>query len=453
MIPTASTRDRKEFNPKIKNMERYTLRETDVNPAAERAAKMCLPVIEGRLGDATAFGLSRPKRLAELFRESCEKNLGYAPARGLLSLREELAERHSEYGVDPDHIFVGAGISGVVRSIFDVLLVEGDEVAIPEYSYIVYLAESTRMGATIRNICLEDDGQIDVDHLKSKISENTKVVVLTTVGNPLGVAVRENVFTEVIRIINEKEREFGHPIYLIADTIYEKLRAKTTPLDPIAISCREGRVGPTIHVNSLSKLYVSPGERLGWAKVAWGNDFKDQQEQFLRFMVNVMQPTLGQVPTRIQWAFAQYLMERRTNQSAREEHERFIQDMSDEVHRRVLAFVNELVEIPGIVFPRYYNAKNGSGYDFEPVHESYYTLWGPDHALRRRGNLSLARELADFLIKKQMTVLLGTPGDSFLEEGLRGRGQEYMRVVALFDDEKRAKAIEGIAAYMESLRK
>ena len=127
--------------------------------------------------------------------------------------------------------------------------------------------------------------------------------------------------------------------------------------------------------------------------------------------------------------------------------------MSDEVHRRVLAFVNELVEIPGIVFPRYYNAKNGSGYDFEPVHESYYTLWGPDHALRRRGNLSLARELADFLIKKQMTVLLGTPGDSFLEEGLRGRGQEYMRVVALFDDEKRAKAIEGIAAYMESLRK
>ena len=53
----------------------------------------------------------------------------------------------------------------------------------------------------------------------------------------------------------------------------------------------------------------------------------------------------------------------------------------------------------------YYHGENGHG--FEPVHESYYTLWGPDHVLRRRGNLSLARELG-ISQKKQMTVLLGT---------------------------------------------
>ncbi len=453
MNPTLPPSNRREFNPRIKKMELYTLRETDVNPAAERAEKRSLPLLEGRLGDATAFGLSRPRRLTELFDEACKKNLGYTLARGLLPLREELAYLHSNYGVDSEHIFVGAGISGVVRSIFDVLLVEGDEVAIPEYSYIIYLAESTRMGAGIRNICLQDDGQIDVDHLRSSINDNTKVVVLTTVGNPLGVAIQEEVFAEVVRGINAKERAYGHPIYLIVDTIYEKLRSNAEPLNPIAVSRKEGRIGPTIQVNSLSKLYVSPGERLGWAKVSWGDEFKQQKEEFLKLMVNVMQPTLGQVHTHIQWAFAQYLMERRTSKPAKEEHERFIREMSDEIHRRVLAFVKELAEIPGVAFPRYYKSKDGSGYDFNHAHESYYTLWGPDQALRRRGSLSLAREIADFLIESDMTVLLGTPGDSFLEESLRGRGQEYMRVVALFDDDNRKKAIEGIAAYMASLRR
>jgi hypothetical protein len=105
-----------------------------------------------------------------------------------------------------------------------------------------------------------------------------------------------------------------------------------------------------------------------------------------------------------------------------------------------------------VVFTRYCKTKDGR-YDFSRAHESYYTLWGPDQDIRRRGQLSLARELADFLVENEMTVMLGTPGDSFLEETLRGQKQEYMRVVALFDDESRAKAIEGIAAYMESIRK
>ena len=451
---------REMLNPRVQGMKDYTLRRTDVNDAEARALALRRePIIDGRLGNTIKFGLGTygPYKEALAAAAMDDSSHSYTNAKGLPALNEMLAEGNLEFGVkgyriDPERVFVGAGISGLARSLFDVIIDPSgrDNIAVPEWSYIVYFAEAARTGASIVNVRLcNEDGQVDQDDLRRRINRNTKAVVVTTVGNPLGIAMEPMVLYGIMEIVDEKEARFGHPIALVVDRIYEDFRTGGEALDPISMAISGCRAGPLIDMYSISKLVAAPGDRLGWMRIYHdGRKYAAEVAAMVEALTRVFQPPLGQTPTLQQEAlrrvFASF-----SDEKKRMEFEAFRKQRRDECIRRMRSFVAGMSEIPGVVFPKYCYGEDGR-VDPRRLH-SFYALVGKDKDLRPRGATSLARELADFCIDNPgMPVPLGTPGDNFLEASLRNAPQEYMRFVALFNDEQRAMVLEAFRRFVDS---
>ena len=443
------------LNQAVFGMGDYTLRRTDVNDASERAGKLGRKTVDARLGDPTVFGLKTYPRYTALVEEALRdpRSLSYGDARGVNDLREILGRGNVEFGRDgyaisPERIFIGSGISGVTRSLFTAITNKGDEVVIPKWSYIIYFAEAALSEAKVVNVRLAERGEVDLNSLRDSITKNTKAIFVTTVGNPLGVAMRMETFSEIIRIVNAKERVFNHPIYLVADTIYEGFRTGSPCIDPIALSIKEGRLGPTIELYSISKLISAPGARIGWMRIYHNNeDFKDEVDDFVESLARLFQPTLGATATPFQSALAK-LYSGLSQQGLRNEFEDFKTTRRIEAIGRTRKLLDALSEIDGLVFPEYYY--NEGRIDCNSLN-SFYVLFGVDKSLRPRAIFSQARELADFLLETEgYPVLLATPGDSFLASELRGKEQEFMRVVALFENS--AEVVQGIKMFVESKR-
>jgi len=442
-------------NPAVSGMGGYTLRRTDVGPAAERAKRLGRQIMDARLGDPTVFGLA-PFRGYRLLVEDAlndRRSWSYGDSCGLEGLRAILGKGNAEngtnsYTIPSDRVFVGAGVSGVARSFFQSLIdpAGGDEVIIPKWSYIIYFAEAALSQAKVVNVSLARNGEVDVGALKDSISRKVKAVFVTTVGNPLGVAMSHETFGDLVTAINEKEREFNQPICLVADTIYEGFRTGGDPIDPIHLSILNGRLGPTIEFYSVSKLIGAPGARLGWMRLYHGGDgFKEEVEGLVDALTTVFQPSLGLAPNAFQIGL-QRLYESLGN-GHREVFDNFKTIRRRDIIGRTRELLRLLSKIDGLVFPQYYG--NGS-VDPERVH-SPYVLFGVDKELRQRAEVSQSRELADFLIDHaKMPVVLTTPADNFLANGLRGDPQEFMRAVSLSDEP--ALAAEAVASFVRSKR-
>jgi aspartate/methionine/tyrosine aminotransferase len=445
------------LNHSVFKMADYTLRRTDVSDAADRARRMGRPIADARLGDLTVFGMAPYPRYVELVGEAIgdPKSWSYGDARGIEGLREILGHGNIEtgkggYTIPPDRVFLGPGVSGISRSLFSAMINRsaGDEVVIPEWSYIIYFAEAALSGAGVVNVPLTQSGEVDVERLHASISERTKAIFITTVGNPLGIAMRRETFADVIAAVNAREREFNHPIYLVADTMYECFRTVPNPIDPIASSIESGRIGPTIELYSISKMIGAPGARLGWMRLYHGGDFGGEIDAFVELMSRLLQPSLGSNSVAFQLAL-QRLYGELSETDKRMHFDMFRRQRRTEVINRVRTFLEALAGVDGIVFPECYYRQ---GRPVPGVLHSFYVMFGVDKALQPRGAVSQARELADFLMDRQpaLPVLLATPADNFLENGLRGREQEFMRVVALFG--RMDGIVEGVRRFVESKR-
>jgi len=446
------------LNPRVFELAHYTLRETDVNPTAEEAKKQGKCIMDCRLGDPIVFGLFTYPRYRRYVVEAWDdpKTYRYGDACGLPELREILARGNVEFGtkgyaLPPHHVFIGSGISGVARGLLTTLInpMNGDEVVIPKWSYIIYLAESALSGAVVRNVDLTSAGIVDLAKLEGSINAKTKAVFITTVGNPLGVAMAPETFVQIIDMVNRKEREFNHPIYLIADTIYEDFRVGP-PLDPIQLSIQHGRIGPTIELYSISKMISAPGLRLGWMRVFHNEDgFPDDVHAFCEGYTIGRQPSLGPASTASQLALIK-LYSGLDDGEHRREFDDFRSDRRNTVRSRVQATLEALSRVENVVFPQYYYADGTLNLD---VLNSFYILLGVDHAICPRSEFSQARRMADYHLQNFETVLLATPGDHFLAHEFRGhtQKQEYMRIVALSDDPK--SIADGVRRFAESLKK
>ncbi len=442
------------LNNAVFAMGDYTLRRTDVNDAADRAHSLKRGmVIDSRLGDPTAFGFKPYKRYMALIEQALKepRSWSYTDARGLPELREALGKGNPEtgngrYTVHPDNVFVGCGISGVARSLFGTIIESGDEVVIPKWSYILYFAEAALAKAKVVDAPLARNGEPDIGALSDAITSRTKAVFITTVGNPLGVAMRKESFCELISAINRKEREFGHPIYLVADTIYEGYRSGSLRIDPIEMAVMEGRLGPTIELYSISKMIGFPAARLGWMRADPGTGFQGQAREFQELMARIVQPTLGPAPTPFQLALLRLYSEM-SEPGARAEYDDFTNQRRIEVIGRVRRLMAALSSIDGITFPPYL-----LGCDDKPdpgAVNAFYLVFGVEEGIMPRSGLSQARAMADFLIDSPpLPVILATPGDSFLPAALRGKGQEYIRMVALC--EKTDWIAESIGRFVQS---
>lgn len=192
---------------------------------------------------------------------------GYTSAQGDAGLRENIAayinEQHGT-NLTADNLYITVGAAASLTISLKALAEEGDEFItfapfFPEYRVFV---ESTGSKLVVVN-CDPKDFQIDYDAFEQALTPHTKGVILNSPNNPSGVVITEEGVQKVCAILMEKQKEYGHPIFLIADEPYREL-----VYDGIKVPYLMNYYDNTIVCYSYSKSLSLPGERIGYIAVS-----------------------------------------------------------------------------------------------------------------------------------------------------------------------------------------
>lgn len=191
---------------------------------------------------------------------------GYTVAPGNPEVRETLAKSiNKRFGTSftGKNLFMTAGAAAAITITFKALSEPGDEFLtfapfFPEYRCFV---EST--GAKLVVVpARTEDFQIDFDSFEKLLSPCTKAVIVNSPNNPSGVVYSSETIKRLTDILREREKEYGHPIFLISDEPYREIA-----YDSIEVPYLTKYYRNTIVCYSYSKSFSLPGERIGYIVV------------------------------------------------------------------------------------------------------------------------------------------------------------------------------------------
>lgn len=186
----------------------------------------------------------------------------YTSNAGLKELRQEIVrylERRIHTSYNPaDEVLITVGGSEGIDMAFRAMLNPGDEVLIPQPSYVSYepcavLADGVPV---IIELKAENDFRLTKQELLDAITDKTKILVLPFPNNPTGAIMEKKDLEEIAQVVIEKD------IYVLSDEIYSELSYKG---DHVSISSLPGMKERTILINGFSKAYAMTGWRLGYA--------------------------------------------------------------------------------------------------------------------------------------------------------------------------------------------
>lgn len=184
-------------------------------------------------------------------------NSGFEDVRGTIA--DHLNGRfRSRYGVP--NILMTVGAAGGLNVILKTFLNPGDEVVTMTPYFGEYRSYVGNFDGVLVEAATDPETFFPVfADLKAKIGARTKAVIVNSPNNPTGVIYPESVIVEIASVLSEKEKEIGHPIYLISDEPYREIAfdGKDVPWIP-------GYYRNTIVGSSLSKSLSLPGERIGY---------------------------------------------------------------------------------------------------------------------------------------------------------------------------------------------
>lgn len=194
--------------------------------------------------------------------QSIEKgNTFYSSNLGLPKLREEICKSFSNfYGVKysaKDEVLVTVGGSEAIDNALRAIISDGDEVLIPEPSFVCYTPLTTLAGGVPVSIPLniDDDFKLTPEKLKNAITPKTKVLILSFPCNPTGAIMTRDELCEIAKILE------GTNIIVISDEIYSHLTYDTVHTSFASIPNMRER---SIVINGFSKSYAMTGWRLGY---------------------------------------------------------------------------------------------------------------------------------------------------------------------------------------------
>ena len=157
-----------------------------------------------------------------------------------------------------DEVLVTVGGSEAIDIALRAMLNPGDEVLIPQPSYVSYepcavLADGVPV---IIDLKAENEFRLTAQELRDAITDKTKVLILPFPNNPTGAIMEKSDLEAIAEVIIEKD------IFVISDEIYSELTYKG---DHVSIASIPGMQERTILINGFSKAYAMTGWRLGYA--------------------------------------------------------------------------------------------------------------------------------------------------------------------------------------------
>jgi alanine-synthesizing transaminase len=221
-------------------------------------------VIKLNIGNPGAFGFNAPDEIRHDIILNLQNAQGYGDSKGLFSARKAVMQDFQSKGimdVGIEDIFIGNGVSELIMISMQGLLDSGDEVLIPIPDYPLWTAAVTLAGGkAVHYLCDEtSDWSPDTDDIKSKITPNTKAIVIINPNNPTGAVYNRSVLESIAQITRENE------LIVYADEIYSRITYDGAVHIPFA------SIAPdilTVSFDGLSKAWRAAGFRSAWMAVS-----------------------------------------------------------------------------------------------------------------------------------------------------------------------------------------
>ena len=257
--------------------------------------------IVSEMKDAISLGVGEPDfdtpwHIREEGIYSLEKGRTfYTSNAGLKSLKDEISRylsRRFDVSYDSDkEIMVTVGGSEAIDIALRAMLNPGDEVLIPQPSYVSYTPCTVLADGVPVTIQLEekDKFRLTKEKLLEKITPKTKVLILPFPNNPTGSIMEPEDLAEIAKICIEKD------LFVISDEIYSELTYKG---QHCTIAAFPGMKERTVLINGFSKSYAMTGWRLGYACAP---------ELILKQMLKIHQFAIMCAPTTSQYAAVEAL--------------------------------------------------------------------------------------------------------------------------------------------------
>ncbi len=221
---------------------------------------------------------------------------GYSANVGYPDVRAHIAEYLNEtYGChyDENGIAMTSGAAAALTILCNTLLDENDEVVtFAPYFWEYKSYVESLYGKLVPALCNMETLQPDPDTFEEALSPRTRFVIINTPNNPTGAVYTEESIRTVCEIMERKQEEYGHPIYLVSDEPYRLLSYD------IEVPYLTHYYRNTIVVYSYSKTLSIPGERIGY--IAMEPCVQDMEDLFagitasIRYLGYVNAPTLQQ---------------------------------------------------------------------------------------------------------------------------------------------------------------
>ena len=214
----------------------------------------------------------------------------YTSNAGLLELRKEICNYlNRKIGVQYDpqkETMVTVGGSEAIDVALRCMLDPGDEVLIPQPSYVSYLpctvmADGVPVIVELKN---ENEFKLTVADLEKHVSERTKILVMPFPNNPTGAIMTGEDLGPIAKFVEE------HDLYVLSDEIYSELSYKGKH---VSIASFPGMRERTIVINGFSKGFAMTGWRLGYCC---------GPENILKQMIKLHQFAIMCAPTNSQYA-------------------------------------------------------------------------------------------------------------------------------------------------------
>ncbi len=246
--------------------------------------------------DAISLGVGEPDfdtpwRIREEGIYSLERGRTfYTSNAGLKDLKIEISkylQRKISVFYDPDsEIIVTVGGSEGIDIAFRAMLDPGDEVLIPQPSYVSYLPCTVLADGVPVVIPLQQKNEfkLTAEELEAAITPKTKILVLPYPNNPTGAIMTKEDLEPIAEVVKK------HDIFVLSDEIYSELTYK---YDHVSIASLPGMKERTLVINGFSKGFAMTGWRLGYIC---------GQKKIVEQMLKIHQFAIMCAPTNSQYA-------------------------------------------------------------------------------------------------------------------------------------------------------
>lgn len=253
--------------------------------------------IAAEMEDAISLGVGEPDfttpwTIREAGIYSLEKGqTHYTANAGLLELRDEICHYNKrKFGIEYDpkkEVLVTVGGSEAIDAMIRSVVNAGDEVLIPEPSFVCYKPLTVMAGGkpVIIETKEEDNFRLLPEQLKEKITDKTKLLILPYPNNPTGGVMSKADLETIAEVLRDTN------IFVLSDEIYGELRYSEE--EHTVFSSIDGMKERTVVVNGFSKAFAMTGWRLGYAL---------GPERLIKLMTKVHQFGIMSAPTTAQFA-------------------------------------------------------------------------------------------------------------------------------------------------------